>query len=320
MTFSKNQINRAGDILQAESAEPTERRQAANLLTAWRLAHGETLHQFSQRIHPLLDLQPEAILAQRIKRLPSIVGKLQRYPQIKLAKMQDLVGMRVIMPTIEAVRNLENSLLSDENLVRHQDYISNPKATGYRGIHCIYQFANETQLELQIRTQQQHLWATAVEMAGVILGVGDGIKTQQISDDWLEFFALVSSAFARLEGVPVVSQHEHLSELELYDAIACLEERLEVLAQLQTVQPVETPVVRVDGDWQLLNLKQQRLTVDCLDWEPAVQRYEQLEQDLSHQQQLVLVSVRLDQLRRAYPNYFLDIQPFAKQLQLILNG
>lgn len=320
MTFSKNQLNRAGDILKAESAEPSERQQAANLLTAWRLAHGETLHQFSQRIHPLLEQQPEAILAQRIKRLPSIVGKLKRYPNIKLSKMQDLVGMRVILPTIEAVCNLENSLLSDENLVRHQDYISNPKATGYRGVHCIYKFSNGTQLELQIRTQQQHLWATAVEMTGVVLGIGDGLKTQASSDDWLEFFALVSSAFARLEGTAMVAQHEHLSESELNDAIAYLDERLGVASRLQAVQPVGNKVVRVDGDWQLLNLNGQRLTVDCDAWEPAMQRYEELERDLSPDQQLALVKVQLDTIRRAYPNYFLDIHPFVQQLQRIIKG
>ncbi|MCT7957183.1 hypothetical protein [Laspinema palackyanum] len=319
MTFSQNQLNRAGDLLKVESAEPIERQQAANLLTAWRLAHGETLHQFSHRIYPLLDQQPEAILAQRIKRLPSIVDKLKRYPNIKLSKMQDLVGMRVILPNIQAVRNFEQSLF-EENLTRKQDYIAQPKATGYRGIHCIYSGENRTQLELQIRTQHQHLWATAVEMTGVFLGIGDDLKTQSVSSEWLEFFALVSSAFARLEGMPVVAQHEHLSELELHDAIARLEERLGVASRLQAVQPVEAPVVQVDGDWQLLNLMQQRLTVDCLDWEPAVQRYEELERDLSSPQQLVLVSVQLDQLRRAYPNYFLDIQPFVQQLQFIVNG
>lgn len=327
MTFSKNQINRVGDLLKAETTDFTEHQWASTVLTAWRLAHGEALHGFTSKIRFLLDEQPQVILAQRIKRLPSIVGKLRRYPSIKLSKMQDLVGMRIILPNIQALREFESSL-SDENLTRKQDYIAQPKGTGYRGIHCIYSGQNRTQLELQIRTQQQHLWATAVEMTGLVLGVGDDLKTQSISSDWLEFFALVSSAFARLEGMPVVSQHEYLSELELNDAvsgampeaIARLEERLGVLAQLQAVQPVATPVVLVDGEYQLLNLKQQRLSVDCDAWEPAVQRYEQLERSLSPQQQLVLVSVQLDQLRRAYPNYFLDIQPFVKQLQLIVNG
>ncbi|HEY9837278.1 MAG TPA: hypothetical protein V6D27_10310, partial [Vampirovibrionales bacterium] len=66
LPYSKNQINRAGDFLKTKSAEPTERQQAANLLTEWRLAHGEALQEFSHHIHPLLEQQPEAILAQRI--------------------------------------------------------------------------------------------------------------------------------------------------------------------------------------------------------------------------------------------------------------
>jgi hypothetical protein len=155
-------------------------------------------------------------------------------------------------------------------------------------------------------------------MTGLVLGIGDDIKTQASSEDWLEFFALVSSAFARLEGTAVVQKHEHLSESELNEAIAYLDERLKVLARLQAVQPVGTPVVLLDGDWQLLGLDRQQLTVDCLDYSPAVQRYEELERDLSQEQQLVLVYVQLDQLRLAYPNYFLDIQPFVKQLHWMI--
>ncbi|MCT7971240.1 RelA/SpoT domain-containing protein [Laspinema sp. D5] len=276
--------------------------------------HKKAIDKLTNQIYPIL--HESGILACRIKRLPSIIGKLRRYPNIKLSKMQDVVGIRVILPNIQAVYEFDE-VLGLSNIVRHRDYIKTPKTTGYRGIHRIYQFNQDSDpihIELQIRTQQQHLWATAVEMTGLVLGIGDDIKTQASSDDWLEFFALVSSAFARLEGTARVAQHENLSELELNEAIARLDERLGALTQLQAVEPVGTRVVLVDGDWQLLGLDRQRLTVDCLDWEPAVQRYEELERDLLSDQQLVLVKVRLDKLRLAYPNYFLDIQPFVKQL------
>ena len=46
---------------------------------------------------------PDAIVVQRLKRLESIMGKLERFPDMNLYRMQDLGGCRVILDTIEQV-------------------------------------------------------------------------------------------------------------------------------------------------------------------------------------------------------------------------
>jgi ppGpp synthetase/RelA/SpoT-type nucleotidyltranferase len=58
-------------------------------------------------------------------------------------------------------------------LVGQDDYIANPKFSGYRGIHLVYSYFsdrketfNGLKIEIQIRTQLQHAWATAVEIVG----------------------------------------------------------------------------------------------------------------------------------------------------------
>ena len=49
-------------------------------------------------------------------------------------------------------------------------------------------------IELQIRTRLQHLWATAVETAG--LYTKKSLKSGQGENGWLEFFMIVSSLFS----------------------------------------------------------------------------------------------------------------------------
>ncbi|RMG20666.1 MAG: hypothetical protein D6729_02400, partial [Deltaproteobacteria bacterium] len=80
---------------------------------------------------------------------------------------------------------------------------------GYRGVHLIYQYHsdrmttyNGLRIELQIRSLLQHAWATAVETVGIFLQ--HSLKSSMGPDDWLRFFALSASAFARAEGSPAV--------------------------------------------------------------------------------------------------------------------
>ena len=60
---------------------------------------------------------------------------------------------------------------------RYKAYIKNPKNTGYRGIHDIYEYDVNSAagrelkglyIEIQYRTLVQHAWATAVEVVGFI--------------------------------------------------------------------------------------------------------------------------------------------------------
>jgi len=66
-------------------------------------------------------------------------------------------------------------------------------------------------VELQIRTKLQHLWATAVETMGTFLG--QALKSRQGSQDWLDFFTLISSAFSFIEGTPQIPRYSNLSKL-----------------------------------------------------------------------------------------------------------
>ncbi len=70
-------------------------------------------------------------------------------------------------------------------LAQKDDYIEHPKESGYHGIHLIYQYRsdkrtdnNSLKIEVQLRSQLQHAWATAVETVGTF--VQQALKSMRI--------------------------------------------------------------------------------------------------------------------------------------------
>ena len=65
-------------------------------------------------------------------------------------------------------------LFRSYKIIKFNDYVENPKDSGYRSIHYVYKYSskadkyNGLKIELQIRTKLQHNWATAVETAGAM--------------------------------------------------------------------------------------------------------------------------------------------------------
>lgn len=105
---------------------------------------------------------------------------------MRLARMQDIGGVRGVVNTIKEVRELQGQYQDTtrftHELIRGDDYISYPKDDGYRGVHLVYRYNNTLArngsteqytgllVELQLRTKLQHTWATAVETMGTFKG------------------------------------------------------------------------------------------------------------------------------------------------------
>ena len=97
--------------------------------------------------------------------------------------MDDVAGCRLIFSDIKSLHDFRDrlheahfnhALKSDKD---KYDYITNPKPSGYRGIHDIYSYDVRSVagahlkgflIELQYRTQFQHAWATANELIGTL--------------------------------------------------------------------------------------------------------------------------------------------------------
>lgn len=207
--FSKNQINKAGEILKdRENYDDVKIIWAEDVLTFWRTLHGYPINTFQATLRDKIKLlNKEALVAQRLKRAPSIISKLQRNENMLLSRMQDISGVRAVLKTIKDIRELEENYKKSKfkhELTGGKDYIQEPKSSEYRGIHLIYKYVNPTiesanglKIELQIRTKLQHTWATAVETMGTFLDYS--LKSSEGPQRWLDFFSMTSSAFAFFE-------------------------------------------------------------------------------------------------------------------------
>ncbi len=140
---SRREVNRAGEILMNPAAPVEEMEDALVIINNWRASHNFPLNTFQMRLRRLArGINPENLVAQRIKRLSSIKLKLERFEGMNLAQIQDIGGCRAIMRDISEVDALVNIYEHQSRGIKHklhasQDYIQKPKASGYRGVHLI---------------------------------------------------------------------------------------------------------------------------------------------------------------------------------------
>ncbi len=125
----------------------------------------------------------------------SIVAKLSRQP-IRLSQMQDVAGVRVIVgDTLAQDRSVESLRgFFDQPIVKDR---RSGHHGGYRSVHLIVS-CRAKPIELQIRTELQHIWAELSERLADELGAeikyGGGPAPVQ------DFLGRLSRAVASLEG------------------------------------------------------------------------------------------------------------------------
>ena len=116
--YSKSQINEAGRHVSDFGISPEKRLEYLNIIDNWRAAHAFPMNTFAINLKHQVSNIPSAIVVQRLKRLNTILDKLQRYPTMELYRMQDLGGCRVIVPTIEDVYWVKSKLKNSR--IRHE--------------------------------------------------------------------------------------------------------------------------------------------------------------------------------------------------------
>lgn len=334
LQHTKKQVDRAGQSLAAAQGGDVGDLQAAfRVISNWRAAHAFPLNTFQMGLRKRAQrVFQGALIAQRLKRLPTMIDKLRRMPNTPLSRFQDIGGCRAVvrtMPQLLTLRDMYRRSRMKHQLVRERDYVSHPRDSGYRCIHVVYRFVGRDgdgydglQIEIQLRTQIQHAWATAVETVGTL--IDQSLKSSEGSADWLRFFALVSSAFAFVERTPPVPDTPS-SPQELHDEILGLLGALKVYKTLDTyrhaLKATEQKGIR-DASFFLLSLDPlgQRLQVSAFredQFQDATNAYTEEERNVSNTPgaQVVLVgSHSLSSLRKAYPNYFLDTELFIQRL------
>lgn len=334
--FTRGQVTRAGAVLIDVDANPQEMADALDLINHWRACHAYPINTFQATLRwRLRNVCSGAVVATRMKRLPSIVKKLQKNKGMQLARMQDIGGLRAIVDTVSQVRKLHeiyaNGSLAHK-LVGTDDYIQTPKSSGYRSLHLIYRYENSLApaynglcLELQIRTRLQHAWATAVETIGSFLN--QALKSNEGSEDWLEYFRLVGSAFALMEKCPVATQFVGHEPAAIFKQCVELEAQLDVRRKLNAFAVAANAITssNAGGNFHLIVLDAIERTVTIRSFgkkrlDEANAEYAKAEEIAATHpdMQTVLVTTgSIDSLRKAYPNYFLDTKQFLLALSRI---
>lgn len=334
--YSKSQVDAAGKVLATpleEIDDYNEVENALGIINNWRSSHSFPLNtlQMGLRRHAK-KVDDQSLIAQRIKRLSSIELKLVRFPGMQLSRMQDIGGCRAIVRTVRHVDELADSYRKSDvkhKLSRTYDYIREPKDSGYRGIHLVYRYnsdKNETynglQIEMQLRSQLQHAWATAVETVGLF--IRQALKSSQGEAEWLRFFSLMGTALAMREKTPPVpdtpaTKVELVEELRHYVQLLDVEERLNAYGAALSAPETIAP----DAHYFLLRLDPRAKHIDIMgfranEMELASREYLRVEREVGEDASAEVVLVHVDSLtalRRAYPNYFLDTRAFIEAVR-----
>jgi ppGpp synthetase/RelA/SpoT-type nucleotidyltranferase len=268
----------------------------------------------------------------RLKRLDSITAKLKRIPGMSLFGMQDIGGCRVVMANVKQVYDVAEKYQTSRIrhiLYKENDYISKPKASGYRSLHRVYKYVSDKKdsynkmcIEIQFRTKLQHIWATAVETMGIYTRTN--LKAGIGNEVYLRFFALVSSLFAMEEKCPTVPNTPTDID-ELVKEIRKLNKEYSILAKLETIRKsirIAEKNKSNKGKYFLLelNLQTKELTITNYktgEINKANDKYNYIEGNSGEDTDVVLVSATsFAELHKAYPNYFADVKAFIDKVRM----
>lgn len=104
------------------------------------------------------------MVKQRFKREQQIIAKLVR-SRTRLSKMEDIGGCRAVLPDLATVREVQQRIeqYAPSIEVHHiDDYNALPRPGGYRAVH-LHCLRDGVPIEVQLRTERQHDWASTVE-------------------------------------------------------------------------------------------------------------------------------------------------------------
>lgn len=156
MNLTRGAIDRLGERLR-QSALLTEDDLAA--LQALRRQYFEVLSRAEHDVRAIAGSYP---VSSRLKTVQTIVEKLRREEKMRLSRMQDIAGIRVVAPmTVRAQDDLAERVRGAFPNGRIVDRRERP-SHGYRALH-IYVAVDGVPVEIQIRTALQDRWAQIVE-------------------------------------------------------------------------------------------------------------------------------------------------------------
>lgn len=235
------------------------------LFDEYRKDHLQPLTDVTLRIQNWLsEFDGEYYIAQRLKRRPQILRKMNRF-SVRLTQLQDIGGNRIVVnrnEDVECLRKFIRDKLANESdveLHRETDYrVKGRDDTGYRALHIILKI-NGKYIELQLRSRAQHHWAECIERTSVIYGFY--LKEREGDPLVIDYFKTLSDIFYEIEvnREPAPSVKMDLDQLrERAEAIIKESDRGQMLDSyvnddvLHTLSEVEKGKVGAISNWILV--------------------------------------------------------------------
>jgi hypothetical protein len=262
-----------------------------------------------------------------------------------LTTMQDVGGCRAVMQDVDITERLAESVrselqpkLSAGGKVSEDNYISSPKADGYRSIHFVVRYQPKPEpvgapdlkprrIEIQIRSLLQHRWATALET--VDLFTGQTLKTGGGDIRWRRFFALASNLFAAKENRPLVPETPTNLD-EARNEMWNLASELRVVDRLQRWSGVMHELLGTrprdleERYSYLIELDVDANKTQVTPYPPELLGYahnrylasEKANANFPHRSTVLVKAHSVKEVEQAYPGFYGDTQEFLRAAQL----
>lgn len=324
-SFTRTQVREAGKRVRKDNSTLKDELVIEN----WRASHSYIMNTFKPMLYGRAKRGGFKV-AQRLKRKNTIYDKLRREPSMQLTTMHDIAGFRLIFQNEKQLfdwrGDLHASRARSELKTRTGDpynYIKNPKSSGYRGVHDVYEYVGSSKqgkkwdgllLEIQYRTEIQHAWATAVEIADFI--TNNRIKFNDAEMAEREFFRHASEILSRhyedayfcLAKKPDKKLIHDFESLNKKTGLLDTFSRLKKAEHTKILKKHTLLIFRSSSDVEESSLQTE--TFDSVNL--AIRRYDELEKELEGIADIVLVRADSPEtVRLAFKSYFSDAREFV---------
>ncbi|MFH2044790.1 MAG: RelA/SpoT domain-containing protein [Pseudomonadota bacterium] len=319
---SKSRVDRAGNNIRKDILNIID----YSIIEEWRAAHRAVLNTF-QAILRKRTRGKNITVAQRHKRRTTIFGKLSRLPGMKLSRMDDVAGCRLIFKDTTSLYNFRETFHNArfhhkrKNDLDKYDYIKKPKYSGYRGIHDVYSYDVNSEfgkhlkgllVEIQYRTAIQHAWATAVEVIGFI--TLSQPKFEKGDKRYQKAMALASEILTRsYENMP--GPFPNMPDIDLVKEFLALEKSINLLNMLRGLNSTKATVSE-NKNAILIFSKSGELEIKTYKSGPeALRSLFELEKNHPEKDIVLVKADTSEEVRFAFKNYFSDAQDFISLVE-----
>lgn len=321
--LTKKQINKLGKKIYEQTEKgyyPSV--EQLEMLQAVRLQYKEPLKIACDELTKILKkVDNKGIITYRVKRIESIISKIKRNPNMALARMQDIAGVRCILENEKKVYQFHEEI-KKSNIFQHvkdSDYIKEPKKNGYKSLHVICKCA-EFDIEIQLRNNTQHAWATLVEITDQIFKT----KIKEYDDD---------NNTRLLTLLQIISKSKNLSKEERLQIIQILK-KTKFIQKITSTFTKNANILRKhwcnnregNGNFFLFEVtnKDKPNIYSFNDFtEAEIKYFENFDINNKNEKNMVMAfisSISFDTISKAYSNYILIKHTFYDALISILSN